>query len=306
MSSPSRTALLHGLEGLRAASLEPVVRGSNPAGEILRRGLAVSSYNLLETFVEGRLHELANYINQGTLHFSDLPDMLQKRATRTALEVGTSRIKRMAEPDVRNFIRGVGESVAAIDGPIKLSPLTWLWPGSNMGASDFAGILRSFHVKTPWTEVDALSLALGLPATSSSTLSAESQFKDFVRERHSAAHNPSHHVSNLQIPLSIDLLTKFAVAFDVFASVAAQALKQGTPGYLVDENWTPGRVGFRQIRERSNDWAEFSATGSTAYRVGKDLHGVTVGAASRCGASDALVVLKASGEVHDWSIPAVS
>jgi hypothetical protein len=305
MSSKSRAALIRGIEGLRAASLEPAVRAPDPAGEILRRGLTVSSFNLLETFVEGRLGELTTFINQGQIHFADLPERLQKIATRRTLEVANARIRRMPETDIRGFVTEVGESLAAVNGPINLSVLAWLWQGSNMGAADFADVLRGFHVKQPWDAVSALSMRLNLPAFGGLGVNSASQLKDFGKERNLAAHDASHQVSNLWIPLAIQFVTKFSVTFDAFSSVAAHALRNGNAAYLTNEDWTSSQIGLRRVRERARDWAEYSESGSSAFRAGVDQHTITIGAASRCRNNDLLVVTNSSDEVVDWSIPSV-
>lgn len=306
MSSKSRAALLRGLEGLRAASLEPAVRAPDPAGEILRRGLAVSSFNMLETFVEGRLGELTEFINQGEVHFADLPDRLQKSAVRKTLEVASARVKRMPETEVREFVAKVGESLAAVRGPINLSVLTWLWQGSNMGVADFSDVMRAFHVKQPWDAVSSLSVRLKLPAFGGQGVDAATQLREFGKERNLAAHDSSYHVSNLWIPLAVDLVTKFAVTFDAFSSVASHALRSGNAAYLGDDNWTSTQVGIRRVKKRTRDWAEYGESGTSAFRTGIDQHTITVGAASRCRNVDLLVVTNLSDEIIDWSIPSVA
>lgn len=300
MTSNARVALVRGIEGLRAASLEPSVRAAGPAGEILRRGIAVSAYNLLETFIEGRIGEIAGYVNQGHIHFADLPDRLQKNATRGVLEVASSRIRRIPSADVRGFVEKLGNSLAAVNGPINLSALTWLWSGSNMRDSDYASILRTFHVEKPWDAVGALAVRLGfLPGDPSSELA------EFAQERHRSAHDSGHQVSNIWIPLAIDNVVKFSVTFDAFASVAATALRRGDTAFLADSNWTSGVVGIRRVVERQRDWAEFTETGTIARKIGPDRHTVQLGAATRCSDRDLLVTADSGGQITDWSIPSV-
>lgn len=300
MSSPSRTALVQSVQALRAASLEPAVRASDPAGEILRRGIAVSAYNLLEAFIEGRIGELAMFVNQGHIHFVDLPERVQTMATRHVIEVANARVRRMPTSDVPGFLETVGRSLSAVNGPINLSALTWLWTGSNMGAQDYALALKLFHVDKPWQEIADLAPRLGLPAGS-----PELDLKEFGKSRNSAAHDSSHPVSNLWIPFAIDLVVKFAVSFDAFASVGSFALRSGDLAYLNNTNWTSGVVGIRRIVERKGDWAEYTENGARAFRTGANGHSVILDAATRCGPCDLLTVTDLGGQLIDWSVPVV-
>ncbi|MGP3536417.1 hypothetical protein ACTU3I_16600 [Microbacterium sp. RD1] len=300
MTSPARAALTQGVEGLRTASLATAVRAADPAGEILRRGVAVTAFNLLETFIEGRLLEVTTHINQGHLHFADLPERVQRQATRNLLDVASARVRRMPVGDVRAFAQGVGDSLSAVSGAVNLSSLMWMWSGSNMSAADYSAVLKSFHVEQPWIAVAALSTRVGIAAGDPQT-----DLSELAQERHRAAHHSTHQVSNLWIPLAIDHVVKFAVALDAFVSVGGAALRRGDPAFLADTNWTGSVIGIRRVRERARDWAEFTESGKNAFRRGTDQHAVTMEAAGRCSNTDLLVITDAGGQIVDWSVPSV-
>ncbi|WP_153001419.1 hypothetical protein [Microbacterium testaceum] len=260
----------------------------------------MSAYNLLEAFIEARLAELTTHINQGHLHFADLPDRVQKQATRNLLGVANARARRIPDADLRGFVQAVGESLSAVNGAINLSSLTWMWSGSNMGASDYAAVLKSFHVESPWTSTAALSARIGASATD-----PQSELEAFAQERHRAAHDSTHQVSNLSIGLAIDRLVTFSITLDSFASVGAAALRRADAAFLGDKDWTTSVIGVRRVKQRAADWAEYTENGTTAFRVGSDRHTVTMAAAQRCSDQDVLVVTDSTGQIIDWSVPAV-
>lgn len=300
MTSQSRAALVRGVEGLRAASLEQSVRAADPTGEILRRGLAVSAYNLLETFIEGRVRELADLVNQGHVHFVDLPEKVQQRAMRHVLDVASARVRRLQPGDIPPFVEAVGRSLSALNGPVNLSALTWLWTGSNMNTEDYNTLLKLFHVQAPWEAVGALATRLSLPPGD-----PKSELHEFGQERNRAAHDSSHQVSSVWIPHAINLVVKFAVSFDAFASIAADALKRADQLYLSDRNWTSGIVGIRRVVQRQRDWAEYVDGKTKAHRKGPDKHSVVLAAATRCTKRDLLVVFDEQGQLLEWSVPQV-
>ncbi len=61
MASKARDRFLEGLAAFRLAVDEESVRRADPQGDFLRRGVTVAGFNLLETFIENRLEECAEY-----------------------------------------------------------------------------------------------------------------------------------------------------------------------------------------------------------------------------------------------------
>ncbi len=104
------------LEAFKATCDEPAVRLADPVGEFLRRGMTVAAYNLLETFIDDRLGELASYVNTGHVQFVDLPERLQKRAIRNTLAVANARFGRgsIELMDLRTTAASLGRSLGAV------------------------------------------------------------------------------------------------------------------------------------------------------------------------------------------------
>ena len=303
MSSQSREGFLRALSALASAADAPLVRAADDTGDLLRRGLTVTGFNLLETFIAARLDEIADYLNGGQVQFIDLPDALQTRAIRNTLEIAAARLRRMskAPEDLRPFARQVGRSLVAVDRSLALSSFTWLWPGSNLGPSDYAAILKAFHVAKPWEDVDAIGLRLGLASSSLNTL------EDLVRERHKCAHEALYGVTPIWLRTVPPRVLALGMSFDALVSVAAHRLRVGEPVFLADDKaMTAASVGLRFVRERVSGAAEVVEHAKRASRVDADPDALFAAAASRCKPGDLLVRQTLTGETIDWSIPAVS
>jgi hypothetical protein len=304
MASASRDALLRALLAFSRAADAPAVRASDDMGDLLRRGLTVTGFNLLETFVSTRLGEVAGYLNGGSVQFMDLPDALQARAIRNTLEIARGRARRMGKDlnDLRPFSRDVGTALAAVDRTLALSPYTWMWQGSNMGVSDYAAILRAFHVDRPWQALDNVAARLGFTSPD-----LETALSDLARERHRCAHEALYGVTSMWLrTVPVRVLT-LAVALDALISVAATRLRAGERAFLEDDKaMVPPYVGLRYVQERRAGAAEVVEGRRRASRVDPDADKLFAEATSRCSSADVLVRQTITGSLVDWVVPAVS
>jgi hypothetical protein len=311
MSAASREAFLSGLDAFRNAVDEPTVRATNGTGDFLRRGLTVAAYNLLETFIADRFGELAAHINSGQTQFPDLPERLQRRAITQVLEVAKNKMRHVQGDvqDLMDFAASVGQSLSAVDRSLQLSPFTWLWPGSNMAAEDYSSALRFFHVAEPWLAARELAARLAFPVQDfqGSPIDLKQDLADLASERHRCAHEASYGVTTLWIRALPTRILRTGLVLDILASIGASLIRQGNASYLGDDKWlTAGRVRLRFVRQRARDYGEYTEASSRAKAIKADGRTLFRDACSRNISLEAVVFQDASGQILDWSIPAVN
>ncbi len=304
MPGDSRRQFLAGLEALRLSLDSQLVSGSDAVGSFLRRGLTIVSYNLLESFISTRLDEIANYINSGLTHFIDLPDKLQRAATVDVMRFANSRMQRSRwDPaSALPFMTSIGESLAASSGPLKLSPLTWQWSGSNMIADDLHRAMRLFHVASPWQTIEMFSNRTG-----HSMPDPKTTVESLLRERNLCAHESSYQVSNLWIRAVPYQLQVIGMGVDIAISVSAQEMHLANSDFFQDINWmSSNRIQFRYVQQRSRTWAEMMEGKTRAFRVGNDKDSILREAINRARGKHQIVVVQ--NEVLqpiDWIYPEV-
>lgn len=277
-------------------------------GEFIRRGLTVAAFNLLEAFFEKRLGEIAGYINQGSLNFSDLPQKLRLGATKNVIEVAAARARRLPAVELEDLAHHIGESLTSVHGGAVLSPLTWMWKGSNLSADDFANTLRLFHVHDAFSTVRSTSVKLGFNARdpNNNLLDLNTALKFLANERHSSAHDSSHQISVMWLNTVGNEITRYASSFDVLVSIAAVALRKGTDEFIRNEKWTTHeRARFEFVRERKNDFAHISDGKTKAASVNKS--GTDLFDSVGRDRTDYTVVAQTdiSGRLTNWKVPAV-
>jgi hypothetical protein len=310
MASQARSAFIRGWNSCRSAVDQANVLASDDMGAFLRRGITVSAYNLLETFVAERLSELAAYVNGGHTQFLDLPERLQRQAITNTLNVANARLRwrRLSIVDLRSFSADVGGSLNAVGMTLKLSPMTWTWPGSNMGPNDFASALSFLHVDSAWLHVRKLAGRLGYPTTDpvGQPLDYEADLDSLAKERHSCAHIADHPVTAVWLRSVPDRVMRYAVTFDALASASASKLRAGDPAFLSDKKWmTDSRIALRFVRARPRDFAEIKEGGTRAFRTSTSFPNLWAEAATRCGPMEILAHSTLPGTLIDWCVPSV-
>jgi hypothetical protein len=274
--------------------------------------MTVAAYNLLETYVDDRLSELASYVNTGHVQFIDLPERLQRRAIRNTLTVADARFGRGAieMTELRATAASLGRSLGAVTTALELSGMTWAWKGSNMASADLSAALNSFHVQTPWESMLKVAARLRFATTDAITglpVKLNEDLDSLALERHKCAHVASHGVTTIWLRAVPVRILRVAASFDVLASCAASKLRSGDAAYFGDVNWlTADRVRIRSVQERSRDFAEYVEGRSAAYRVDRDGNALFAAACGRSQDLEACARFDSAGQLINWTIPLVS
>jgi hypothetical protein len=311
VTSLARDSFLSGIRAFVAAcDLQPV-RAHDDVGLLLRRGMTVAAYNLLETFLDDRLLELATHVNGGSTQFLDLPERLQKRSISQTLAVAAVRLRRSALDiaDLRAYSQSVGTSLSAVGSALALSPLMWAWTGSNLSSDDVSTMLKSFQVESPWNAALGLAGRLGFQTVdlNRDAIDLKEDLDALATERHKSAHVASHSITSLWLRAVPDRLSRIAVSVDVMASAGAHLLRVGDAAMLAGQSFDPAsRLRFRFVRERSRDFAETLEGKTKAYRVSPDGDQLYAAARSRCADLEVAVRQGPASDVRNWSMPCVS
>lgn len=308
MSSEARSAFLEGISSLEKTLEESWAVEDTPRGAFVRRGLTVASFNLLETFVLERLEEIATYLNSGNLLYAELPQRLQLPSARTAIDVVSSRLRRVDDTERTRLAIELSNTLSSMHkSTVSFSPLSWVWSGSNMGIDDYKSMLRKFHVVNAFAKVRDVADRLGFQTTDPTTgtpLDFADQLNNLAQERHSSAHDSSHSVSTMWLKTVGKTLLQFGSGFDILASVGAANLRAATRGYFDDDEWTSiDRVTLHLVQERSKDFALYSSPNSKATKVLADGDELFRFASRKGKLNDVVARLDRNNRLENWTVP---
>lgn len=310
MVSVARDNFMSGLNAFTVASGESAVIAGDEVGSFLRRGMTVAAFNLLETFLDDRMQELAAHINGGATQFLDLPERLQRRAILQTLDVANARLRRASyeTKDLRNFSHSVGQSLVAVNSSLSLSPFTWLWTGSNVSVDELTKLLSFLQVDKPWEGALLIAGRLGYATVdvSGAGIDLKADLQELAENRHRSAHVASHPVTSLWLRAVPNRILRIAAAVDMMMSAGAHLLRVGDPGMLAGSKWDPAsRLKLRFVRERVHDYGEYVEGAKRASRKSADGAQLFLDASVRCAEYEVLVRQDIASNVVNWSVPCV-
>lgn len=272
MVSQARDDFFAGVAALRrAADLDQVITSNPPdpahdeVSRLLRNGLTVGAFSMLEGFVARRSEEILNEISGGVVGFNDLPAGLQTASTQQVVFVMASEIRRRlaADDDPTVAIQEAATALASTTtANLTLSPLTLKWAGSNLSSEDLKVILQRLGVGSdPWNQLTMFSRRAGYNVTN-----LQQVFTEMMRQRHRAAHDASFDASVISVRSLANSASAIALGFDALASRGGRLCKTADAEFLGGSAHLAQNVQVRFVRPVGNKWKEYVETKLTKAR----------------------------------------
>lgn len=310
--SHARDTFLKRLAAFREAASDRALVDSTPptlgvgsAATVLRNGLCVVGFAMLEDFLKGRVGEVFGAVGSTSFSFGQLPAGLKEFATVRALNGLPARMQ--AEKRAGNDHVSFGQLNAQIVASTRSRNYTLSSLGfglhSNLGIDEIAGVLKAAQVDKPWDQMDVLARRIG-----SGVLSCKQAYQNAAARRHRAAHTPAAAISTTDLTsYSREALT-IAICFDLLISRALRFLQANDASYCGSSfRLVATTVPIRFVRlQAPSKWRSFREDGLKASRAGATftvIHNWTEQAARKSG--DAVVVQDAAGTPMSWSFPIV-
>lgn len=299
----SRLGALERVIGDRLAITDaPDKTEHNESARILRNGLAVMAFAILEDFARKRAAELFLEL-QAKVPFAALPAKLQQFATVGVVEAVMYRKRHLSVEQRQAFIQEHAAHVASTtEAAYTLSPLAALNTEPNVQEDALSEFLKSLCIETPWDQIAAISPRLGF-----GPLDARQAYRELSRRRNEAAHEASSSVEHSDLLASVDAVLCIAVAMDVLCSTAVRAIcnwTSGSPPVKV----TAANVVLRRI-DRVNvgatpQWRETRENVGRAVKVYSTADLARQGALSRAKkAQESVVEFLTSKRPVFWAVP---
>jgi len=199
----------------------PLTDPSNLSARILRHGLAVSAFSMLEKYVLAVFeHLLVEDVSKAHMTFADLPDNIRDFIVVDSV-VGMANQLSFIRQDRLKYV----DQTLALVAQYKAAPPTYTAlgfspKGSNIGHEDIKQAFRVFGVKDAWGQMNLLAATFGGAA-----LSLRDNFIALASARHRAAHDPVSSIPVADLQSNIRSAIVIGICCDVVAKNAGAAIR---------------------------------------------------------------------------------
>jgi hypothetical protein len=252
-----------------SADVSPVAT-PNSAAVLVRNGCMVMLFCALEGFLRDRSLECANAIDQTSVPYTHLPPGLKAASLISTFEGLLNLSRGWAVGDKLSEFEQAAIAAAAgsLGSPYQFTGYSFARDKSNVTAEDVTKITKSFGVDNFWSSARIVSQKAGMALPGN----MDDAFKQLAKERHKAAHVPSHNVSHGHLVAALPQAIILALSFDALISAATDRLSSSKiVGGVAPIPVTGGDVEFMVVKpHRAGTWAAFIPNRAKALFTEKD------------------------------------
>ena len=132
----------------------------NGAANLLRKGLGIVAFNILEDFIKMRTEEALDYISNSGIVFENLPDKLQDASILEALQslFFRAKIERKEGKNWKKLIQDESLKIHSTQNlPYTLSRFSLISSASNVTEEDIPKLLNAFSISGGWSTLESIS-----------------------------------------------------------------------------------------------------------------------------------------------------
>lgn len=196
---------------------------ANNSATLLRKGLGIVVFNILEDFIKERTVEMFTTISSSLTNFNLLPDEMQEAATLGALRGITARavLEKKAQGNWLSLIQQEAmniNSTALVNG-FTISSFSLMADGSNVYVDDIPKVMRCLNIEGGWDTLQRISNLIngGIP-------NLRQSFMNISSRRHKAAHVANYDYEHGWLMDSINEIYAISSSFDLALTARCREL----------------------------------------------------------------------------------
>ncbi|WP_158698780.1 HEPN domain-containing protein [Cronobacter dublinensis] len=220
MPTSAKDNLLKRIQSVdNAAQLESLIdkdvmqEQHNTTANLLRKGLGIVAFNILEDFIKSRTIEMFDFINSARVRFEQLPEPFKMAATSGALKglIYQAGLEKKNNGDWIALIHSEAKSIFSTSQfPYTLSRVSLLSDSSNIGHEDIPEVMRCLDIPGGWQTLQKISNDIG-----GGTLDLNAAYKNMFADRNKCAHEAGFNYPYTSLETSLNDIVTIASAFDI-------------------------------------------------------------------------------------------
>ena len=199
----------------------PPTNPHNVGARILRHGLAVSAFSVLEKYIELTFAELMLDVAKSGVNYHHFPERLKRFLTIDAVVGLANRVSFTDGADQQTYVDQQIRLVASYGAiPPIYTALGFSPRGSNVSDDDILKAFGACGVARPWEKLAKIATDIG-----AHRISLSADYRNLAKARHRSAHNPDGNVPTSDLQSNIETAIVIGIAVDVLAVGAGRAFR---------------------------------------------------------------------------------
>jgi RiboL-PSP-HEPN len=216
--SVARSAFYETIRVMRSLAQNPLLTDltvsaseHNIRARILRNGLIISSFALMESYLEDRLDEKIRELSNSAISYSSFNEPLRSFLTVEAIKGLATRIGFSDRSDQLQLAERLLVDAAGFRAaPPNYTGLGFSPKGSNISENDIKNLFSAFGVTDSWRLLSNLCAKLG-----SARVSLRDDFKNFLRARNKSAHDSTTNVPTADVETHLATALLIGITSDI-------------------------------------------------------------------------------------------
>lgn len=161
----------------------------NEIANLLRKGLSIVAFNILEDYIKKRTLEALSDIANSGMPFLNLPESLQEASISQALSSlqFQSALYKRENLDYKLLIQNETKKISStLSTPFDLSSYSFVSSGSNITSNEITDLIKAFGIIGGWNKLKSISDNIG-----AGILDLNQAYTNAAKRRHKSAHSAS-------------------------------------------------------------------------------------------------------------------
>lgn len=225
----------------------------NTGAKLLRHGLCISAFALLEKHLSQLFDDFMNVGAASQFSYADMPEKLKKFFTVDAVTGLVNKLDFLDKQDRRQFVETHLQRISSFASePAVYTAFGFSPKGSNVGHEDIKQAFKALGASDPWGKLTAVTAGIG-----AARLDLCSDYKNLALSRHASAHNPTSNVPTNDLRTHIETATLVGVACSALLNEIAAAFAQSQNADALEQAIESLEFRFRFLDEQNNgSWLE--------------------------------------------------
>jgi len=275
----------------------------NGSANLLRKGLGIVAFNILEDFIKNKTQETLDNISNTGISFSDLSEKLQTASTLGALNALKFRAD-LEKKNNGNWQQLIHEESLKIysstsEGNFALSKFSLLSSGSNVTPKEVIDTISTFGISGGWTKLQNISDKIN-----AGVLRLDESYKNASSRRHKSAHTVNFLYQYTWLEAIKKEILAISASFDILLSARIRQIKNNTSlpmnNHNIDDELKYRYLKKDIVRRRIVYKEKVDITGRSRRNWDNLQNAISTLKPNLSQNNEFLIILDTSGSLIDW------